>query len=330
MPIISIERAVVLLHNAKLVAFPTETVYGLGADASNASAIQKIFQLKRRPSNHPIIVHLADKDDIQAWAAVVPAEAWALLEHFTPGPLTLIFKKKPQVLKAVTGGQDTIGIRIPSHPVAQKLLRHFGKGIAAPSANRFGHISPTSAAHVRAEFGDNINIIDGGLSDIGLESTIVDVSSLHHKGEARLLRPGHISQEVLEKILGNISYNAVATQQKQKIAKLQPIPRASGMLKRHYAPRTPCFLIANFSHINTNDAVISYQMLPEEITPKITRGAWLQLPDNPRGYAQKLYASLRQLDALEPARILIQSPPHNKAWAAICDRLERASQGILI
>ena len=181
------------LAAGELVAFPTETVYGLGADAANAEALARVFRLKGRPSDHPLIVHLARAALLGDWAADVPETAWRLAETFWPGPLTLILKRQPWVLDALTGAQDTIGLRVPAHPLALALLTRFGGGVAAPSANRFGHISPTTAAHVRAEFGDAVPVLDGGACAVGLESTILDLS-----GEVpRVLRPGAVSKAAL-------------------------------------------------------------------------------------------------------------------------------------
>ncbi|MGB7502317.1 MAG: L-threonylcarbamoyladenylate synthase, partial [Azonexus sp.] len=199
------DRAVELLRAGELVAFPTETVYGLGADASNPAAVAKIFAAKGRPADHPLIVHLAGHDAVDHWAEQVPAVAWELMETFWPGPLTLILKKQAWVPSTVTGGQDTVGLRVPGHPVALELLRRFAAvagehaGIAAPSANRFGRISPTTAAHVQEELGDRISLtLDGGPCTVGIESTIVDCSG----GEPVVLRPGHISPAHLETVFG--------------------------------------------------------------------------------------------------------------------------------
>lgn len=318
MPIItSIPQASARLKAGALLAFPTETVYGLGADASNATAVAKIFAAKGRPANHPVIVHLADKADIKDWARDVPARVWTLLEQFTPGPLTVIVPKQPHVLAAVTGGQDTVGLRIPSHPVAQALLHDFAGGIAAPSANIFGHISPTSAAHVQAEFAEDMLILEGGSSSIGLESTIVDVSSLAEGGQARLLRPGHISLQDVCAVLGEV----VDVQAPQA-----NVPRASGTLARHYAPRTPCYLIDDFALVEAGDAVLAYQAKESDAIGAIEDVVWHRLEAQPHAYARQLYAALRQLDASGQRRILIQAVPTGEAWRAVADRLRRASQ----
>ena len=230
-------RAVELLRAGELVAFPTETVYGLGADASNPAAVARIFAAKGRPVDHPLIVHLAGHDAVEHWAEQVPAVAWELMETFWPGPLTLILKKRAWVPSAVTGGQDSIGLRVPGHPVALELLRRFAAvagehaGVAAPSANRFGRISPTTAAHVREELGDRVSLIlDGGPCAVGIESTIVDCS----RGEPVILRPGHILPTHLEAVFGR----------RLEIQAAAGVPRVSGSLEAHYAPQTPMRMVA--------------------------------------------------------------------------------------
>lgn len=234
----SIDRAVALLNAGHLIGLPTETVYGLAADADNPEAVAAIFTAKGRPADHPLIVHLGADDLLSAYATDIPDAAWALAEAFWPGPLTLILKKAPSVPDIVTGGQDTVGIRIPGHPVALTLLRALaesrrqagksGGGLAAPSANRFGRISPTSAQHVADELGDAVALIlDGGDCRVGIESTIVDLS----RGAPVILRPGAISAEQLSLVLGE------PIGSKDSVAK--DVPRVSGSLASHYAPQTP-------------------------------------------------------------------------------------------
>jgi L-threonylcarbamoyladenylate synthase len=323
----NIARAADLLRHGGLVAFPTETVYGLGADARNADAVAKIFAAKGRPQDHPVIVHLAGTDQLEQWAAEVPESARALAEKFWPGPLTMVLKRAARVNDAITGGQDTIGLRIPAHPVAQQLLRAFGYGIAAPSANRFGRISPTTAAHVREEFAGKADrgraevvgiILDGGPSAFGIESTILDLS----RGRPVLLRPGGISAAEISAVLG-VEIEAAA----QSGAANQP--RAPGMLESHYAPSTPLSLIKNDSlqgEISqagpAGIAVLAFGKAP----PGFARKCWIEAPREASSYAHALYANLRALDAQGCARMLVETPPEDAAWAAVNDRLHRAGK----
>ncbi|HWL30295.1 MAG TPA: L-threonylcarbamoyladenylate synthase, partial [Burkholderiaceae bacterium] len=237
-----IRRAARRLAEGGLVAFPTETVYGLGADAENADALARIYAVKGRPANHPVIVHVAPEADIDYWAASVPLEGRLLMDAFWPGPLTLILPRAAHIPAAVSGGQASVGLRCPSHPLAQALLREFAAlkpsgqgGVAAPSANKFGQVSPTQAIHVRNEFpelGENqLMVLEGGSSEVGIESTIVDVSRIGQGIGPVLLRPGHISLDDLGAALGapvGLPDDAA--------------PRVSGSLKAHYAPRTPLFI----------------------------------------------------------------------------------------
>jgi len=318
-------RAVELLRAGELVAFPTETVYGLGADAANPAAVAKIFAAKGRPADHPLIVHLAGHDAVDHWAEQVPNAAWELMEIFWPGPLTLILKKQAWVPSTVTGGQNTVGLRVPGHPVALELLRRFAMvagehaGIAAPSANRFGRISPTSAAHVREELGDRIQLIlDGGPCKVGIESTIVDCS----RGEPVVLRPGHIAPAHLEAVLGRCP--AIETG--------SGAPRVSGSLAAHYAPQTPMRLIAGqrlLDYLNAQRhkgdrcGVIGHSQPPQAGMPHL----WRMLPADPVGYAHDLYAALREMDHAGVSAIVVEALPEEPAWAAVADRLRRAVAG---
>ena len=318
-------RAVELLRAGELVAFPTETVYGLGADAANPAAVAKIFAAKGRPADHPLIVHLAGHDAVDHWAEQVPNAAWELMEIFWPGPLTLILKKQAWVPSTVTGGQNTVGLRVPGHPVALELLRRFAMvagehaGIAAPSANRFGRISPTSAAHVREELGDRIQLIlDGGPCKVGIESTIVDCS----RGEPVVLRPGHIAPAHLEAVLGRCP--AIETG--------SGAPRVSGSLAAHYAPQTPMRLIASqrlLDYLNAQRhkgdrcGVIGHSQPPQAGMPHL----WRMLPADPVGYAHDLYAALREMDHAGVSAIVVEALPEEPAWAAVADRLRRAVAG---
>jgi L-threonylcarbamoyladenylate synthase len=317
-----IKRAAGILRAGGLVAFPTETVYGLGADASNPAAVAKIFAAKGRPQDHPLIVHLAGADLLPLWAADIPAAAEKLAAAFWPGPLTLILKRAAGVPDCITGGQDTVGLRIPGHPVALELLRAFAgeeggrsfSGIAAPSANKFGRISPTAAAHVRAELGDAVDcVLDGGECEIGIESTIIDLS----RGRAVLLRPGQITAAQVAAVLGaEVEAADVAA------------PRAPGALASHYAPRTPLQLVsaAELSARLTalrgqKTAVLARSEAPSGLKDVY----WQEAPRAVAGYAHELYASLRRLDALGCAVILVEVPPPVPGWQGVSDRLARAA-----
>lgn len=334
----SIAQATVILELGGLVAFPTETVYGLGADAENPAAIARIYKAKGRPSNHPVIVHLAPEADISYWATSIPDQARELIAAFWPGPLTLILKRALHIPDAVSGGQDTIGLRCPSHPVAIALLRAFrqGKGgIAAPSANKFGHVSPTTAQHVRDEFSQEQNsgtshetrigvILDGGQSEVGIESTIIDLSRQITHGPV-LLRPGHISAAQIADVIGVIPIGSDAS-----------APRVSGALDAHYAPDTPVALIDSKQLDITVEKLLSAgrRIALMHYTKRLQRNDCMQsiLPDIPDGYAHDLYATLRHMDSLNAEVILVETPPQESDWQGVNDRLRRAafdSVGIL-
>ena len=305
-----------LLCAGELVAIPTETVYGLGADAANPRAVEKIFALKGRPSDHPLIVHLGTGATIEDWAIDIPEAARALAARFWPGALTLILRKSARVPPEVTGGQDTVAIRYPSHPAAMALLAQFARigsgGIAAPSANRFGHVSPTTAQHVRDEFGPGLAILDGGPCEVGLESTIVDLS----RGVPVLLRPGGIARGELEKALG------APLRQRDENA-----PRASGTLAAHYAPGTPLGLVDRFglpAELARGDVAV---LALHEEPRKSSVQAWITAKADPRSYGHDLYANLRTLDASGARRILVEAPPQSPEWEAVNDRLSRAAAG---
>jgi L-threonylcarbamoyladenylate synthase len=312
--------ALAALQRGELIGLPTETVYGLAADARNEAAVRSIFALKGRPVDHPLIVHLADVEQLHAWAMDIPDLAFALAERFWPGPLTLILRRAPGVLDVITGGQDSIGLRIPSHPVARSILRAFGDGLAAPSANRFGHISPTSAAHVEQEFAGALPIIlDGGDAEIGIESTIVDVRN----GQVRILRPGHIGIEQLRAVEQNVS-----TQITPSTADTNSIPRVSGALESHYAPRTPTYLKTRteIDHSLPNDAVA----LLHGATLATRSHDVIVLANDPVRYAKGLYAAMRALDARGAKQIWIETVPTEVSaqadWSAVIDRLSRAAR----
>ncbi len=309
-----IDKAVTVLRAGGLVAMPTETVYGLGADARNETALRKIFQAKQRPVDHPLIVHLADVSQLSLWAKNISAQALLLAKTFWPGPLTLILQKAEGVSDLVTGGQDTIGIRIPHHPVAQQLLRTFGSGIAAPSANRFGRISPTTSVAVREELGDTVDLIlEGGQCEVGVESTIVDVSGK----EPAILRPGMITAEQIAAVL-----------QQTVTAKEKNVPRVSGSHELHYAPMTKTVLVPsaelkNFlANLNEKDfpvAVMSFEKVSAQQTISVL------MSRDVKQYAHDLYQVLRDLDKEHVQQIIIEAVPQHAAWDAIRDRLQRAA-----
>jgi L-threonylcarbamoyladenylate synthase len=316
----NIARAATALAAGELVAFPTETVYGLGANARDAAAIALLFTTKGRPAEHPVIVHLADADALPCWAKTVPAGAKALAKAFWPGPLTMILPRADSVLDAVTGGQPSVGLRVPAQPIAHALLAELAvlgcDGIAAPSANRFGRISATTARHVAEEFGDTIALIlDGGPSRHGIESTIVDFSS----DNPVVLRPGSITSGELARVLGTAPPSAVAGS-----------TRAPGTLASHYAPRTPSKLLprsellaalAGLGGSNAHISVLAHSIAQ----PPEFEGAWFDAPGESARYAQQLYANLRALDAREADEIWIEAPPDGPDWVAIGDRLRRAT-----
>ena len=319
----AIAAAAGLLEAGQLVALPTETVYGLGADAENPAAVARIYAAKGRPMDHPVIVHVAPGAELDHWATDIPHEARELAEAFWPGPLTLILKRAPHIPDAVSGGQDTVGIRCPSHPVAIALLQAFkgGKGgIAAPSANKFGNVSPTTAQHVRDEFGADgtvAAILDGGQSEVGIESTIVDLSRLATHGPV-LLRPGQISADAISAVIDSMPAAPDAA-----------APRASGTLESHYAPHTPVAmqdsveLLATLGKLQAAGrkvALIHYSAFPPA-------HADVLLPASPDGFAHALYAALRAMDRAGADVILVEAPPRSGAWLGVNDRLRRAAHG---
>lgn len=306
-------RAVELLRAGQLVAFPTETVYGLGADASNAEASAKIFAAKGRPANHPLIVHLADAAQLPDWASEIPPEARALANAFWPGPMTLILRKQASVPDVVTGGQDTVGLRVPDHPIAHELLRAFGGGVAAPSANRFGHISPTTAAHVREELGEAVALVlDGGACEVGIESTIIDLS----RGEVVILRPGMIGPDAIAAVIGR---------RPRMRESGENAPRVSGSLSAHYAPRT-AMRFASKEEILAAPSDCAVLARASEFVPG-RYAMSIDAPFDPAGYARDLYANLRALDTSGAHLILVEELPQDGAWDAIFDRLGRAVVG---
>jgi len=330
-----IAQAVQRLATGRLVAFPTETVYGLGGDALNPAAIARVYAAKGRPANHPVIVHVAPDADLAFWTTHIHPEAQRLIDAFWPGPLTLILPRAARVSDAVTGGQDTVGLRCPAHPVAQALLAEFAAcqpgghgGVIAPSANRFGHVSPTRAEHVKREFpaltAADLMVLDGGNTRIGIESTILDVSRLDHGGAPMLLRPGHILAEQIAQVLGR-----EVRQPNQTAREATPdTPRVSGSLKAHYAPRTRLEIASEaflrVQHLPPADAPVA--VLVFQTMDNLPQGYVQHLaPADPERYARALYATLRDLDQGGYQRIVLQAPPDDVRWQAVKDRIGRAA-----
>jgi L-threonylcarbamoyladenylate synthase len=346
----AIAEAAALLRAGELVGMPTETVYGLAADALDSAAVKKIFVAKGRPADHPLIVHLPSAEHLPQWAAAIPKDVLALARAFWPGPLTLILKRTPEVPDEVTGGQDTVGVRVPSHPVALALLRAFDGGLAAPSANRFGRISPTTAAHVHEELGERVAmILDGGACEVGIESTILDFS----RDVPEILRPGAIGPEDIARVIGRWprvrgeaqpEIDATAAEQGRAelagggatgavaSATADSAPRVSGALAAHYAPRTPLCLVEPALLVDEAVALAGEGsrvtvLAHSTADPHDARLTWRTLSADPAAYAQGLYASLRALDALGADFILIEALPGGPGWRAVADRLGRAAVG---
>ena len=324
-----IAHAAEILRAGGLVAFPTETVYGLGADASRDDAAAKIFALKGRPSGHPLIVHLPPEARLDDWALDVPDSARKLVAAAWPGPLTVILKRGPRVALATTGGAETVGLRVPAHPMAQALLRAFGGGVAAPSANRFGAVSPTTADHVMLDLGDNVDyILDGGACEVGVESTIVDLS----RARPVLLRPGGLPREAIEAIVGPLA------------AADANAPAAPGTLASHYAPRAEVIAVELADVPATVEAERGAASVPVSgdaparnkkiavLAPQRAFTAWpnldaivYPLPDDLAGIAHGLYAALRDLDAKGVDVVIAALPPAVGLGEAVGDRLRRAA-----
>jgi L-threonylcarbamoyladenylate synthase len=316
---VEIDTAVQALRNGELVAFPTETVYGLGANAQNPAAVRRIFEAKGRPPNHPVIVHLDDPRFLHRWVREVPQAAARLAEAFWPGPLTMVMPRAANVHDVITGGQDTIAIRVPSHPMAQQLLTAFGGGIAAPSANRYGRLSPTRAEHVREELGDAVQVIlDGGECQLGLESTIVAFES----DALRLLRPGSVTAAQLRAVVGDIFIGAGSDS-----------PRVPGSPPTHYAPTTPMTIVpagevdahADAASAGGRRVAVLAQRLPLRAHKYVT---WINAGRRPENYARDLYAHLRTLDKAGCQQILVQAVPDGDRWDAVRDRLRRAATNV--
>ena len=311
----AMQRAAEILRSGGLVVFPTETVYGLGADAENPAAVARIFAAKGRPADHPLIVHMARRDHLSQWSRDIPPAAFVLARRYWPGPLTLILHRACRVPDRVTGGQDTVGLRVPDHPLALMLLEAFSGGIAAPSANRFGQVSPTTVAHVREELGDAMDfILDGGPCRVGIESTILDLSG----HQPRLLRPGAITLAEIEAVL-----------EQPVIPQGNDALRAPGMLRSHYAPRTPLYLVPTghlkaeiCRRLRQGQRVGVLAMPATQLPESCLRH---HMPPHPAGWARELYAQLRALDQQGLDGLVIEAPPSSADWQAVSDRLARAA-----
>lgn len=309
----ALDAAVARLRRGELVAVPTETVYGLAADAENPDAVAAIFALKGRPPDRPLIVHIAAADELDRWARDVPAYARRLAEAFWPGPLSLVLRRSARIPDVVTGGQDTVALRVPAHPLTRALLKAFGGALAAPSANRYGRISPTTAEHVRSEFGEQTPfVIDGGACSGGIESTIVSCL----EAAPRILRPGLVAAAEIAAVTGlPVNENTAPT----------AAVRTAGQDASHYAPRTPTFMIPRGGFAAwraAHDARVGFLGFD---APGIPVDLDLRLPRDPAGAARILYAQLRRLDAAGLDALLIETPPEDPAWAGVRDRLTRAS-----
>ena len=307
----ALRQAAQQLKAGALVAFPTETVYGLGADATNPDSVARIYAVKNRPADHPLIVHVSDLSDLAEWADDIPEFAIALAREYWPGPMTLILKRSSLAQNFITGGQNSVGIRIPNHPIALALLEEFkkigGKGVAAPSANRFGHVSPTTSDAVAEELTEFLAtgdlILDGGASQVGVESTIIDCTGV----APRILRPGAITEAMIVS-----TTKSVVTQEGEKI-------RVSGSLENHYAPAAQVLLNIE-PHAGDGFIALSSISTPAGVTR-------LAAPKNNEEFAQVLYEALRSADHKKLARVVVHEPTGEDIAVAIRDRLKRASQG---
>ena len=320
----SVQAAAAALQQGRLLGLPTETVYGLAADSDNDAAVAQIFAAKGRPANHPLIVHVADAAAITRYAKEVPVFAQQLIDAFWPGPLTLILPRLPHAAKASTGGQDSVGLRCPSHPVAHAVLRACQQldppvwGVSAPSANKFGRVSPTTAEHVATEFGEELLVLDGGACEVGIESTIVDCT----RGVPVLLRPGAITRDDIAHACGQRPLS------KEELT--ADTPRASGTLLAHYAPNAKVRLMDARQLQSALDILGSegknialYHRSPLKCTAKgITLRA---MPQQALATARELFGTLRDFDEIGAQLIWIETPPDSTDWEGVRDRLQRAA-----
>lgn len=306
----TLEEAVALLKDGQVVAFPTETVYGLGADASNSDAVKKIYDIKSRPTNHPLIVHLANAEQVRLWVRDFPDNARKLAEAFWPGPLTMIMYKNGRVADEAVAGSTTVAIRVPNHPVALQLLEEFDGGLAGPSANKFGQVSPTSANHVKTDLGNNVAmVLDGGKCSVGIESTIIDMTS----EVPEILRPGGITRSQIEDTLG-IEVNVSS----------EISNRASGMTKSHYSPKANVILIEVTDLDDLEEKTKSASGIIAPISVEGFGFAW-QMPQDAEAYSKSLYAVFREADERRLKTVYVIPPSEGEMLPAVVDRLTKAS-----
>lgn len=318
---ISLQQAITELKKGQVVAIPTETVYGLAADATNDIALKKIYSTKQRPADHPLIVHIADISQVGDWVAVFPEVAQKLAQAFWPGSLTLVLPAKSDVSRVLRGGEATIALRVPNHPLALALLKQGGLSVAAPSANLFTQLSPTTAEHVEAGLGDAVLVLDGGACQVGIESTIVNVEEC---GQWQLLRPGMISAEAIAQVAGQCSQ---ITEAKAGVSQ-QHKPKAPGQHALHYSPRTPLTLFKNRTALieESQDLIQTKQSCAALLIGDgdLPNCRYINLPNQPDKVAELLYSTLHALDAMKVDRLLVELPVKTPAWAAVLDRLSRA------
>ncbi|HSI43972.1 MAG TPA: L-threonylcarbamoyladenylate synthase [Methylotenera sp.] len=310
---VDLAQAIALLKSGEVVAIPTETVYGLAADASNDDALRKIYAVKERPSNNPLIVHISDISQVNAWAAEFPPLARKFAEAFWPGPFTIVLSAQTHVSTIVRAGEPTVALRVPAHPLTLQLLKDSGLGLAAPSANKYTQLSPTTVAHVTSGLGDDIAVLDGGACQVGIESTIVSVDS----DSWRLLRHGMLSEAAIEAIAG-----------KPALQDNQPVPKVPGQHLLHYSPRTPMQLFEDRSALllagktmNQNRITSAALLIGDGEKPD---SEVISLPKQPGQAAEQLYSALHTLDSLKVDQLLVELPPDTPEWAALRDRLSRA------
>lgn len=308
---VNLEQAIAKLKNGEVVAIPTETVYGLAADATNDVALRQIYAIKQRPADNPLIVHIGDANQVNNWAAEFPPLAQKLAQAFWPGPFTLVLKTKDSVSQIVRGHQPTVALRVPAHPLALQLLKQSGLALAAPSANKFTQLSPTTAAHVAAGLGDTLAVLDGGACKVGIESTIVSVQG----DDWQLLRLGMVPEASIEALAG-----------KPALKIENNIIKAPGQHLLHYSPKTPVKLF------QSRDELISFVKSAQQncaallfAEGELPSCHYVQLQNNPAEAAEALYGALHQLDALQVQQLLVETPPLTTEWAAIHDRLCRAA-----